>query len=102
MGRIQQSEWRITGFREAVIFCKLFDLEYVGNRFTWERGRNSHNWVRERLDYALANKHWKTKFPNAKVHHIESGSSDHAEFFLNLELKVWMKKIDIKQAVQTA
>ncbi|KAK4344696.1 hypothetical protein RND71_034872 [Anisodus tanguticus] len=50
MAHIQQPKWRINEFREAVNFCNLFYLGYVGNRFTWERSRNTHNWVRERLD----------------------------------------------------
>uniref|UniRef100_M1DZC9 Uncharacterized protein n=1 Tax=Solanum tuberosum TaxID=4113 RepID=M1DZC9_SOLTU len=41
MGRIQQPVWRLDGFRQTVNFCELHDLGYVGNKFTWERGRGT-------------------------------------------------------------
>ncbi|XP_059301775.1 uncharacterized protein LOC132053676 [Lycium ferocissimum] len=107
-------EWRINGFLEAVNFCRFFDLGYNGNRFTWERCRNTQNWVLERLNRALATRDWQNNFPNAKVFPVESASSDHAGIFLTLGVNVicyaakpfwfenfWMKEIDIKQAVQT-
>ncbi|KAG5615498.1 hypothetical protein H5410_015322 [Solanum commersonii] len=43
MGRIQQPVWRLDGFRQAVNFCELHDLGYVGNKFTWERERGDQN-----------------------------------------------------------
>ncbi|WMV44820.1 hypothetical protein MTR67_038205 [Solanum verrucosum] len=115
MDHIQQPEWRINRFREVVNFCNLFYLRYVGNRFTWERCRNSRDRVRERLDCALANKNWKVNFPNEKNHHIKLVLRITRGFFLNLGLKVifyvakpfrfknsLIKELDIKQAVQMA
>ncbi|KAK4716285.1 hypothetical protein R3W88_014623 [Solanum pinnatisectum] len=105
----------MNGFRKVVNFCYLFYLGYAGNWFTWQSCRNSGNWVRERLDCALANKNWKFNFHNAKVHHIKSSSSDHTRIFFELEIECyffgakpfkfensWTKEWDIKQVVQMA
>ncbi|XP_031104441.1 uncharacterized protein LOC116007924 [Ipomoea triloba] len=44
----------ILSFTDALHDCNLLDLGMQGNRFTWERGRGTDNWVEERLDRAVA------------------------------------------------
>ncbi|VFQ59794.1 unnamed protein product [Cuscuta campestris] len=112
MGRIQQPQWQIDGFREVVIYCSLHDLGYVGNHFTWERGRDTPNWVCERLDRGMGTESWLRLFDKVEVLHIEIVSSDHSALFLTLRSmtisyapkpfrfeNAWLKEIDVKEAV---
>jgi hypothetical protein len=51
---------------------ELVDIRYVGDIFTWQRGR-----IRERLDQGVANAQWNIMFPNAKLVKAETLKSDH-------------------------
>ena len=53
--------------------CNLEDLGYVGERFTWRRGR-----MRERLDRAVFNPEWAPRFPMAALIHEDFSKSDHS------------------------
>lgn len=57
----------IEGFNECMIDAQLHDLDLIGHQFTWERGRNTSNWIEIRLDRVLANDQWIDKFNRAKV-----------------------------------
>ncbi|KAH0710561.1 hypothetical protein KY285_010350 [Solanum tuberosum] len=113
MGRIQQPTWRLDGFRRAVNFCELQDLGYVGNKFTWERGRGMDLWVSERLDRALATTSWRVLFNRATVYHMETACSDHMALFISLGISIilyspvkfhfensWLRETDVKEAVE--
>ncbi|XP_016499870.1 uncharacterized protein LOC107818377 [Nicotiana tabacum] len=115
MERIQQLVWRVDGFRQVVEECELRDLGFTGSRFTWERHRNTRNWVCERLDRVLTTSQWVLLFPKAQVHHLEVANSDHSALFLSLGVSViryapvpfrfenaWLKEIDIEEAVLEA
>jgi hypothetical protein len=45
-----RSQQYMSAFREALLDCKLEDLGFIGDNFTWHRGR-----IREHLDRAVAN-----------------------------------------------
>ena len=47
-------QYLLDGFRNTVEDCHLLELDLSGGRFTWERGRGTEAWVRERLDRAFA------------------------------------------------
>ncbi|XP_015068824.1 uncharacterized protein LOC107013426 [Solanum pennellii] len=112
MGRIQQPAWRLDGYRRAVNFCELHDLGYVGNKFTWERGRGTDGWVSERLDRALATTGWRVLFNRATVYHMEIACSDHMALFISLGISIryspmkfrfensWLRETDVKEAVE--
>jgi hypothetical protein len=53
-------------FRDAMNDCELEDIGFVGNHFTWKRGR-----IRERLDRALANADWSGMHLSAELIHLD-------------------------------
>lgn len=72
-------------FREALEECQLDDLGYVGDAFTWRN--NSHacdKYIKERLDRAVANVEWRTRFPAYKVINGEPRHSDHRPLVIEI------------------
>ncbi|KAH0709277.1 hypothetical protein KY284_010704 [Solanum tuberosum] len=113
MGRIQQPAWKLDGFRQVVNFYELHDLGYIGNKFTWERGRGTNGWVSERLDRALATACWRILFNRATMYHMETACSDHMTLFISLGISImryspvkfcsensWLRETDVKEAVE--
>ncbi|XP_057444827.1 uncharacterized protein LOC130737074 [Lotus japonicus] len=68
-------------FRETVNQCGLIDAGYVGNPFTWKKGR-----LQERLDRVLCNLAWRLKFPAGTVYHLHCLKSDHSPLLLKLDV----------------
>lgn len=63
-------------FQEAL----LDDLGFVGDKFTWQRGR-----IRERLDRGVVNDTWRQIYPNAAMVHMGYSDSDHRPILLDTE-----------------
>ncbi|XP_074337161.1 uncharacterized protein LOC141674332 [Apium graveolens] len=57
-------------------------MDIVGHQFTWERGRDTNEWMEVRLDRALVNLEWLNLFPMAKLYNLEGTSSDHSPILL--------------------
>ena len=57
--------------------CGLFDLGYVGQRYTWSNERAGEQRTKLRLDRIVANESWMDIFPFASVHHVSMSISDH-------------------------
>lgn len=74
----------MTGFRDVIDECQLYELELCGGKFTWERSRGSNTWVRERLDRAFGSGSWLSKFPLCKLSVRISPHSDHNPLHLEL------------------
>jgi hypothetical protein len=65
-------------FKEALECCALDDLGFVGDPFTWRNNSHSaENYVKERLDRAVATQGWKDRFPTYKVVNGDPRHSDH-------------------------
>ena len=69
-------------FRDAIDDCILSDFGFVGDKFTWHRGR-----TRERLDRALTNEAWSERFGDAVLQNLEYSNSDHRPVIMVLETK---------------
>lgn len=59
------------GFTDVVNECGLQDLGFIGDKFTWEKSRETPNWIQERLERGLANREWCQSFPLAEVRVLE-------------------------------
>lgn len=75
--------WLLNGFNQAIECSGLSDFEFQGSQFTWEKGRGTDRWVREKLDRILVSDSWLNMFKNAKAISFEAPSSDH------LPLALW-------------
>ncbi|KAF7820958.1 reverse transcriptase [Senna tora] len=73
---------RIRDFKNCIDYCGLFDLGFVGHKFTWYNKRPDGHTVFERLDRFLANHQWLTLFPEATNHHLPRIKSDHNPLLL--------------------
>ncbi|GLT71414.1 hypothetical protein SLA2020_434340 [Shorea laevis] len=71
------SEHQMAMFRDTLEACHLYDLGYIGPRFTWSNCRDSEQHIMERLDRATATHEWCTRFRDAKVLILAARSSDH-------------------------
>lgn len=65
-------------FQECLHDCELEDVGYVGDKFTWRRGR-----IRERLDRGVASNDWSLMFLDAAVIHMGFADSDHRPLLLD-------------------
>lgn len=64
-----------------------------GYQFTWERGRDTTNWVEIWLDRALVSRSWLEVFQNTKLSNLEVTTSDHTPILLEPEIRGQMKRI---------
>jgi hypothetical protein len=68
---------QINQFRRALEDCDLSDLGFCGPRFTWCNNRRDGNFTQERLDRAVANSEWCSRFNHVRVQVLEAIASDH-------------------------
>ena len=73
---------QLDAFQEALELCQLLDLGIIGYPYTWNNKRPGATNTRERLDRAVANEEWKSKFPEITITHIFSHASDHLPLIL--------------------
>lgn len=57
-GRVAHPPHLFHGFHKAIEDCGLQDLGFVRSPFTWERHRDTVDWVKQQLDRALATASW--------------------------------------------
>ncbi|KAA3481364.1 reverse transcriptase [Gossypium australe] len=76
-GGLPREERRMEAFRNALEDCRLIDVGYSGNWFTWERGNLPETNIRERLDRGVANVNWMSMFLEANIQHLVHSTSDH-------------------------
>uniref|UniRef100_A0A803MKM3 Uncharacterized protein n=1 Tax=Chenopodium quinoa TaxID=63459 RepID=A0A803MKM3_CHEQI len=68
--------------RDAVQFCQLNDMGYIGHDYTWTNNRGGSENVQERLDRFFANQALKDTFPGTFVTHLSKRRSDHLPILL--------------------
>ena len=76
-GRLPKPIALMQQFRATLLQCRLVDLGFQGNIYTWNNGRDGVDFVQERLDRACATVEWRDMFPQAQVRHIHAPYSDH-------------------------
>lgn len=64
-------------FQDALNICKLMDAGFVGDKFTWKRGNNRKNQVKERLDRFCINHEMNILAPVIQIRHLGFVGSDH-------------------------
>ncbi|XP_060973692.1 uncharacterized protein LOC133038980 [Cannabis sativa] len=62
------------------------DLQFIGNKFTWQNNRFSGGLIRERLDRAICSPEWLMNFASAGVRNLPISVSDHAPIILDSHL----------------
>lgn len=75
-------------FKDALSYCSLMDVGFVGPTFTWGRRNSVRTNIRERLDKVVANEWWLTKFLDMEVRHISSSVLDHLSILLTLDARL--------------
>ncbi|KAF5187888.1 hypothetical protein FRX31_022525 [Thalictrum thalictroides] len=64
-------------FIDMIDQCELCDLGFIGSFFTWQNKQYGSRRIWKRLDRGMANVAWKFRFPNMKIFHLTTVSSDH-------------------------
>ncbi|XP_074352491.1 uncharacterized protein LOC141691620 [Apium graveolens] len=83
-GTIPHPSSLLDGFRGVIDDCSLTELGLEGGKFTWERGRGTSDWVREKLDRAFAEYSWWQKFPLCNLSTWHVTYSDHDPIMVDL------------------
>jgi exonuclease III len=81
----RKSRRQMADFRAVLEKCQLEDLGYVGSHFTWWNMQEGDNFIKERLDRALANNKWMDFFPSRTVEVLTPRSSDHAPILISFK-----------------
>ncbi|XP_060968346.1 uncharacterized protein LOC133035920 [Cannabis sativa] len=85
--------WLIEGFQEVTQQCGLIDLDLNGHPYTWEKSRDTPQWIEAKLDRTMVNHDWLLKFPNAKLFNMEVSPSDHSPLFLDMENRIAVERV---------
>ncbi|XP_042983218.1 uncharacterized protein LOC122312626 [Carya illinoinensis] len=72
-------------FQDAINKCGLFDMGYIGNKFTWNNGRQRPAFIKERLDRAFCNERWSDQNNDARVHALSTLNSDHSPLWITYD-----------------
>ena len=79
-----RSQAQMDGFRDALDTCGLTDIGNDGPWWTFEKKVAGGTYTRVRLDRCVASPAWMVAFPDARLEHKTSASSDHAPLLLHL------------------
>jgi hypothetical protein len=81
-GQGRTDEQQMDGFREAVAFCGLSDLGYIGLPNIWDNREQDGNNTKVRLDRGLVSAEFLNLFSTVKVWHVQTTESDHCSLVL--------------------
>ncbi|XP_074360389.1 uncharacterized protein LOC141701635 [Apium graveolens] len=82
-GRHPHPQNLLKGFKTAIEDCLLGEIDLVGGKFTWEKGKGTADWVREKLDRAFPTDLWWHMFPLCTLSVTHSSISVHDPIILN-------------------
>lgn len=72
-------------FREAMGYCGLMDLGYMGFPYTWSKGMRGVDNIREWLVRTLANVAWRNTYQQVQIKHLPRYKSDHSPVMIECE-----------------
>ena len=81
--RAAQDLRAISDFNTAIYDCRLQELPYTGNSYTWS-GIRAGARIWNRLDRVLANHQWLSFLSNTSVQHLNRATSDHSPLLVSL------------------
>ena len=67
-------------FQDSLDHCGLSDMEFVGDKYKWRRGK-----IRERLDRPVSSSEWRNLFPFATLVNESMTKSDHRPIVVDTE-----------------
>jgi hypothetical protein len=83
-GKTIRHRRQMENFQKTLEECQLCDLGFKGPKYTWINGRDGDDFIKERLDRAVANVNWRMMFEDMEVQVMARRSSDHHPILLNL------------------
>ncbi|XP_062152046.1 uncharacterized protein LOC133860461 [Alnus glutinosa] len=85
-GGAVRNEDQMERFRSTLEECNMGDLGYKGSKYTWVNNIESAEFIKERLDRAIATPSWCEAFPNAIVKVLPVSNSDHKPLLLTFDV----------------
>jgi hypothetical protein len=83
-GGVPRAQCYMDRFKEALEFCELDDLGFVGDAFTWRNhSHDAAKYVHERLDREVATQSWRNRFLGYKVINGDPRHSDHCPIIVD-------------------
>ena len=91
--------------------CRLIDLKYQGQKFTWINKREN-GLIKKRIDRALVNLVWLEKYPRTQVFNLPIVGSNHGHVLVDFDFKdkrnpkqfkfeiIWMKNEECGQVIR--
>uniref|UniRef100_A0A803PRY6 Reverse transcriptase domain-containing protein n=1 Tax=Cannabis sativa TaxID=3483 RepID=A0A803PRY6_CANSA len=76
-GGCLRNEQHMEAFRKTLDHCKLHEMLFEGDPFTWIKNRSGVSTIKSRLDWCFVNHHWENHFQAPGVLHLDYFSSDH-------------------------
>ncbi|KAI3931145.1 hypothetical protein MKX01_029335, partial [Papaver californicum] len=77
--------------RHTIRQLALINLGYTGDQFTWSNHRKEPNLVMCRIDRAMVNNLWTSKFGNSRLIHLIDHGSDHRPIMLKTDTEAYNK-----------
>ena len=82
VGGLPKVRRQMENFCNTISHCQFYDLGYRGSRFTWCNMQHNGDFVKERLDRALANDNWRDNYPMWTIEVLANQSSYHTSLYL--------------------
>ena len=83
IGWLDKDAKQMAEFRDCLNRCELFDLGFIGQKFTWCNGWDGEQRTKIRLDRMVTNEDWLRLFPKARVSHVAISIYDHCQLMLS-------------------
>lgn len=98
-GGVIGNSYAMEEFRECVFKIEVMDLHFTGMRFTWS-GSPQGIGVVKKLDRALVNVAFQSKFQLAKARFLAPKTSDHSPIIVDFNLEIGILRLSFKISSQ--